>query len=33
MSHQVPHIAVLVLDTPIEGLAEKYGDFGETQLI
>lgn len=27
-----PHIAVLVLDTPIQGITEKYGDFGDNTI-
>lgn len=33
MSSQVPkHIAVLVLDTPIPKVADKYGDFGDNTI-
>lgn len=32
MSLQTPHIAVLVLDIPIEGITEKYGDFGDNTI-
>ncbi|KAI5969387.1 hypothetical protein CANMA_001454 [Candida margitis] len=32
MSIQEPHIAVLVLDTPIPGVTAKYGDFGDNAI-
>ncbi|KAK6203177.1 class I glutamine amidotransferase-like protein [Scheffersomyces amazonensis] len=29
IDHNVDHIAILVCDTPIEGISSKYGDFGD----